>query len=82
MHTFNEFTSHNIDLIQMTNSMNVNNLSSRVTLNVPVSKKTGKLCPIRMTNYTYHNEGLVISEFILLYDFLPQIPSAILDLYK
>ena len=82
MHTFNEFTSHNINLIQMTNSMNAGNLSSRVTLNVPVSKKTGKLCPIRMTNYTYHNEGLVISEFILLYDFLPQIPSAILDLYK
>lgn len=82
MHTKNDFSSRNIDMIKMMNKTLSGNPTSQVTINVPVSRKTGKISPVRMTNYIYEDDDIVVTEFLLLYDLLPQIPSAILDLYK
>ena len=69
-------------MIKMMNKTLSGNPTSQVTINVPVSRKTGKISPVRMTNYIYEDDDIVVTEFLLLYDLLPQIPSAILDLYK
>ena len=82
MHILNDFSATNIDMIQMLKDTPVGSPTSQVTINVPVSKKTGKLCAVRMTNYVYHNDVLVITEFILLYDLLKKIPNALLDYYQ